>query len=406
MNAPSTSRDTAHAVATAQLLPLMCLLQQGHCEVASLQEQLPCAAVPGVATSSGRPQQHEVMVVRLGNSMDRPVHSLLDSLPALTGADAAPLQLCALQAVSRMLQASVGCLTATTIAHWLQDAADNAFRLQALREKWLADRRDSGSAQTVSREQDANLMSMLSHCIPPLLAPAGSHISQPPQQQLPALRDLASVLQPSLGNQSGAGATAHSTVQLSALRVIHSYLAVTDQPGYLTGSKALLLLALASVFSANNAVRDAALDMMQLYLHPAVLQEAFGDDSQQEQLLHSTDTDTPKTPQRRLLEHLQQLLEVVSATVGTDAQQQQGQPTRLADSVVAAKISLLRGITGLYGGLLGNGDEELPLLCLLEQQCPAVCPDDRVSSCGMLFESLHMQPVLQLARQASTPVEP
>eukprot|EP00878_Enallax_costatus_P012343 GHUV01012892.1.p1 GENE.GHUV01012892.1~~GHUV01012892.1.p1 ORF type:complete len:1174 (+),score=406.36 GHUV01012892.1:1698-5219(+) len=381
MHAACTSRDSAHAVAATQLLPFMCLLQHAHCEVASLQEQLPGAASAG--TGSGRLPQHDVVTVCLGNGIQQVAHSLLDSLPALSGADAATLQLSALQAVSRVLEASVRCLTAAILAQWLQEVAETVLRIQDLMDRRRAERRQwqcSGSARAAARGQDAELLGLLDCRIPPLLAPSERPAGQQ-QQPVPALSDLAPVLQLALGSHSGP--TVHSAVQESALHLVHNYLAAISQPALLAGSKALLISALDLIVSADTGVRDAALDLVRQYLHPAVLQEAFGDDIQVEQSMQSADTDAPNTPQRRLLEHLRQLLTAVTTSAGAHAQQQQGLPTRLSDSAVAAKISLLRAITGLYGGLLGSGHEDLVLLCLLEQQCPAICPDDRVQAAAL-----------------------
>jgi hypothetical protein len=127
-------------------------------------------------------------------------------------------------------------------------------------------------------------------------------------------------------------------------------------------------------------VRNAALQLVQLFMQPAVLQEVFGAQPEQQPPPQQqrrrqrnaapaaaaaapaadVDVEAGQCLARRLLEHLRGMLGSATAAM-QDGQQQQQQS-------IAAQLALLRAIAGLYGGLAGSGAcAELPLLYLVEQ---------------------------------------
>lgn len=377
MHASFTSSDPTRVVAALQLLPIMCLLQHGH-----FQQE-------GEQAAAGAAQQQ--LLLQLPNGPQQAFSSFFESLSPLQQLDSAVVQQCSVLALGQMLAASARCITAGDVAVWLQTAAQTILRWQG------CNSRSGSSVHTGSMsvaDVDAKLMGLIISCQPSSAAKLG-HLAQQ-QQQLPVLRELLPVLQPALAGNSNSGtSTGRHTVQAAALQLLSRYLALANQPQLLSGSQPLLLDALQLVLSANSVVRDAALELLQHYLQPAVLQEVFGQVEQQQdvqrpasrskrrqqaaagQLPQTGAAAVAASVQRRLLEHLKQLLQQVGIQEAGSSKQQ-GQSNRAPEGVVAAKTSLLRAIAGLYGGLIGSDSEDLPLLCLLEQQCPAICPDDRV----------------------------
>lgn len=373
MHACCTSSDPVSAVAAVQLLPIMCLMQHGCFEEA----RAPADAVTAGQQRNNSLQQRQQQCLTLYLSKEgyqQCIHGLLGSLPNCTGKAAAALQLSGVQAVSQILQVATGAVDAVQVAAWLQESIAVVMRIQQLDFK-RSIVSVCGDSAAAAGGQEAKLLNLLSSCEPPVSSSITCDTVNS-SELLPPLKDLDPILKPlAYVNSSDSSAV----VQCAILHLLNSYLAAVKDPEQLSGSRQYLLNALQLLTSINSGVRDAALELVQQYLKPLVLQEAFAVQEQQHgrQL---DESDVPGNPQGRLLHYLQQLsvqLPAVSEAAGS--KQQLTGVTRAPDSVVAAKTSLLRAVAGLYGGLIGSGCEHLPLLYLLEQQCPALCPDDRVS---------------------------
>jgi hypothetical protein len=335
----------------------------------------------------------------------------------------AALELAAVQSLSLLLQASSGALQPCTVAAWLRDAAQAVLRIQlsdvcssssgsgsvagktsSRRMRSKTSTKELQQQQQLSEEAAAELLALLGPFVPPVLpgvaaGAANGAGSAAAMSALPPLLELLPVLQPALTATAAAAAEAGSTdnvagsdaaahVQAAALQLLLSYLqAAAHQAGSVSGSKQLLLDALALVCSPAAAVRNAALQLVQLFMRPAVLQEMFGSQPEQQQQQQQQQQQRRRQRNaapaaaaapaadvevvagqclaRRLLEHLRSMLGNATAAMQDGQQQQQQQQQQQS---ITAQLALLRAIAGLYGSLAGSGAcAELPLLYLVEQ---------------------------------------
>eukprot|EP00883_Tetradesmus_obliquus_P008640 jgi/Sobl393_1/19368/SZX76090.1 len=414
----SSSSDAAFAAAAVRLQPLWALMQHAQHDCTQQQQQQGAGAGSADRQHGSQQQQQQQqpgLSAKLSVDYQQALSSFLATLQQLPDAcRTAALQLSALQSLSLLLQASTGLLQPCAVAAWLRDAAQAVLGIHG--SGACISKSGSGISHTArqmrskastqqpqqrpSEETVAELLTQLGPFVPPVLpgrtlaAGAAAAASSTVSMALPPLVELLPVLQPAVApapaaeDSDGSSGDAAAQVQAAALQLLHSYLeAAAQQPGSLSVSKQLLLDALALVCSPSAAVRNAALQLVQLFMQPAVLQEAFGSQPepppqqqqpqpQQRRRQRNTaaaaaaaavaapaadvDVEAGQSLPRRLLEHLRSML-------GSTAAAQQGGQQQLQHSI-AAQQSVLRAIAGCYSGLASSGGcAELPLLYLLEQ---------------------------------------
>lgn len=357
----------ASVVAALQLLPTLSLLETA-CDIVSSSPRHPGdpgavkAMAPGLQLQAQRGCQEAMDALQTAMQAAAPV---MDKGCALS-----VLQLASVHALGRLLGVVMTPQQPAALVAALVDAACLAQQLQRL----LAS--DDASADPHSKQTDAVLRTLATaSTLPPLAmvaafggAAAGSGSFS---QGLPALCTLMPVLQPALASSSSTAVSNESrplpALQEAALALLQGYLpaaaaAVSGTGGTcLAGGQQLLQDALDLICSPFPGVRSAALALVDAYLQPEVLDEAFGRPPAQAaadgQLLSPL-------PQRRLVEHLGRLLQAADhqTTAGGDAAGAAG-----AASSIAARESVLRCLAGLFPGLQGSECEELPLLYLLQQ---------------------------------------
>jgi hypothetical protein len=388
----SIGTDAAFAAAAVRLHPLWGLMQHAQHDLSQQQQQQQVVA-GSIRRQQGSQQQQQVLqqsglAAKLTVDHQQALSSFLATLQKLPDAcQSAASQLAALQSLSLLLQASQGLLQPVAVAAWLHDAALAVLGIHNSRtssSRQLLSRafhKQQQQQQRLSEEAVAELLMQLGTFVRPeltSLAPAAAEATAA-SLLLPPLTELMPVLHPVLAavESSESSESAAAQVQAAALQLLQSHLeAAARQQGSVTGSKQLLLDALALVTSPSAAVRSAALQLVQLFMQPEVLQEAFGEQPEQQQQQQQrrrqrgeaavtvpaadADADAGQSLPRKLLEHLRGML----GSSATSAVQHIGQQQHS----IAAQQSVLRAIAGLYKGLADRGGcAELPLLYLLEQ---------------------------------------
>lgn len=281
-------------------------------------------------------------------------------------ADTPAGQMSALLAVSQLLQLFSCGTSATGVATVLQDASQRI--LQVCSGDCASSHADSGTP----REAAGDTLRLLG----PFLAPNLDMVQHSatgmgpavPCHVLPQLQGLSAVLDPALK------AVDQPKLQCAALQLLTAYLQAASTSSLLDGAQQQLQDALGLLTARDSLVRDAALALSQQYLQPAVLEAACGHvqleaDVAATATQAAADGEEPGTvlatmPQRRLLQHLQELLDGCGSRAGAPAA---AAGAGTGSETVVAKSAIMRAVAGLFEGLVGIGAEEVPLLMLLQQ---------------------------------------
>lgn len=323
------------------------------------------AAVAAAAAAGGCNQEDTVMVEpQQQETQEVVLDTLMQGCEAATaaagaGAGVSAVQMAALMATSHLLQLQATGTTAAGFASLLQDATQRVLSL-------CCGAAAATAVATPPAQQPSSALEALGAFSAPRLvafvqANSDGESTTGGLAQLPALQQLLPVLETALQ------ACGHPQLQAAAVQLLCSYLRVVSTPTLLYGTQEVLLDALTLLTARDGGVRDAALGLVQQYLQQHVLVAVCGGEQTAEDAVAAATQAAAEfqeaavavatQPQRRLLQHLQELLSGCDARAGGGG----------AEAVVAAKTALMRATAGLFGGLLGSGCEDIPLLQLLQQ---------------------------------------
>lgn len=373
--------DGSSAVAGVVLLPVLSVLQHMHfsdsqcaflppgatAAAAGRGKTAVAAAVAAAAAAGGCNQEDAVMVeAQQQETQEVVLDSFMQGCDAATAAAAAggssgasAVQMAALMATSSLLQLQATGTTAAGFASLLQDATQRVLSL-------CCGAAAATAIATPPAQQPSSVLEALGVFSAPCLVPSVQANSDGESTtgglaQLPPLQQLLPVLETALQ------ACEHPQLQAAAVQLLSSYLRVVSTPTLLYGTQEVLLDALTLLTARDGGVRDAALGLVQQYLQEHVLVAVCGGEQTAEDAVAAATQAAAEfqeaavavatQPQRRLLQHLQELLSGCDARAGGGG----------AEAVVAAKTALMRATAGLFGGLLGSGCEDIPLLQLLQQ---------------------------------------
>lgn len=370
------------AAAGVLLLPVLSVLQHMHfsdsqcaflppgataAAAAGRGKTAVAAAVAAAAAAGGCNQEDTVMVEAHQQETQEVVLDAFmqgcEAAAAAAGAGgasgASAVQMAALMATSNLLQLQATGTTAAGFASLLQGATQRVLSL-------CCGAAAATALATPPAQQPSNVLEALGAFSAPRLVPCVQVNSDDESTtgglaQLPPLQQLLPVLETALQ------ACDHPQLQAAAVQLLSSYLRVVSTPTLLYGTQELLLDALTLLTAPDGGVRDAALGLVQQYLQEHVLVAVCGGEQTAEEAVAAATQAAAEfqeaavavatQPQRRLLQHLQELLSGCDARAGGGG----------AEAVVAAKTALMRAMAGLLGGLLGSGCEDIPLLQLLQQ---------------------------------------
>jgi hypothetical protein len=368
------------AAAGVLLLPVLSVLQHMHfsdsvcafvppgataaAAAAGRGKSAVAAAVAAAAAAGGCNQEDTVMVeAQQQETQEVVLDTFMQGCEAAAAAGgssgASAIQMAALMATSHLLQLQAAGTTAAGFAALLQDATQRVLSLCC----GLA---AASAVATPPAQQPSGALEALGAFSAPCLVPfvqanSGGDSTTGGIAQLPPLQQLLPVLEAALQ------ASEHPQLQAAAVQLLSSYLRVVSTPTLLYGTQELLLDALTLLTARDGAVRDAALGLVQQYLQEHVLVAVCGGEQTAEEAVAAATQAAAEfqeaavavatQPQRRLLQHLQELLSGCDARAGGGG----------AEAVVAKKTALMRATAGLFGGLLGSGCEDIPLLQLLQQ---------------------------------------
>lgn len=386
----SSSSGTAGAAAGLLLRPVLCVLQ--HLQYSDAQQAFLPAGVTGSVTRSkpaggaaaehGGAGQVEADAASLTAQLQEAQQVLLESFmqacaSATSGSSSSPsgaaaLQLAALSALPQLLQLLSAGASAAGLAAALQAACQAVLQLCCCNEGDAAV--GTAAGQPATQVMEVLSMQGCAHNLAPEAPHSGVNAkatAAAAPYPLPDLQRLLPLLEPALQP------SAAPQLQAAALQLLGSYLAATPPAGSLVGTARLLLEALNLLTVSDSAAQGAALELVQQYLQPAVLESVFGVHMTAEEATAAATqaaadgqdvaVAAATQPQRRLLQHLEGLLQFCNSNGDAAAAAAAGPSGSSAEAVMAAKIGVMRAIAGLYGGLMGSGCEEQPLLVLLRQ---------------------------------------
>jgi hypothetical protein len=387
--------DEAVAASAVCLMPVFCLAQQAQHVGAVHQQQV-----------QQQQQQQPAAVWKLQQPPQQLVDVFLHRLQGLAdcAASSPAVRLASIRSLIQLLQLCVDCSTgslqAGLLGGWLQHSVQTALDLYHISTFQTA------SIDATAAAVDAQSSDQMLHIISCSHLGYATALSWRQQQGdstmkssdssgtscaacvLPPFKDLLPLLQTVLA-VSGSGSitdpsaatikTVQGQLQVAALQLIVFYLNVAHTatpPVAVAGSQKLLLDAVNLVAAPCNAVSSAALQLLQVCLQPAVLQEMFGQQLQQPLHAHSAkpaandgkehmpgaeSAATAAASPRLLLEHLKSLLVKLDSKVTGHPQ------LAVPERVIMSKVALMRAIASLYQPLMDSDCVELPLLLLLEQ---------------------------------------
>jgi len=297
-------------------------------------------------------------------------------------ADTPAGQMSAMLAVSQLLLLFSCGTSATGVAAVLQDASQRV--LQVCSRACAGSHADSAGPGAASGDALRLLGPLVAPNLNTVQHSAGGIGQAVPCHVLPQLQDLSAVLDPALK------AVDQPKLQGAALQLLTAYLQAASSPSLLDGAQQQLQDALGLLTARESLVRDAALGLSQQYLQPVVLEAVCGHAQLEASAAAAAtqaaaDGEEPGTalasmPQRRLLQHLQDLLDGLGGRTGAPAAAAGAGSG--SETVVAGKTAILRAVAGLFEGLVGMGAEEVPLLMLLQQ-----VNDDNAQVCRVPYAS-------------------